>query len=214
VALALVFCAALAAFWSLYAVVPFLLALGLAVLSAVWLVAVWRLWRRPELRVQHATWKRNGRWTWRGWLAAAGGAALVALLVHSLVVQYHHRAGEALAYRDVAPATPPAARAAELARSADHLRTAARLGLLPDPRVEKSLGLVLRERGDYAGAEAHLRNALRLQPRWPAASLPLTDLLALRGAWREAEQILRELLAADPHLAPARQRLQLLEQRR
>ena len=51
-------------------------------------------------------------------------------------------------------------------------------------------------------------------PGWPDASIPLTDLLGLRGAYDEAEVILRELLAEDPDLAEARWRLDSIERRK
>ena len=119
----------------------------------------------------------------------------------------------------------PAERDAHLVQSLQHLETAENWGLRGNPRLQRMFGLALRERGALAAgrnsgepaaaflaaAEQRLRLALVLHPGWPNASVPLTDLLALRGAYGEAEQILQALLEHDPNLRPARQRLEKLQ---
>jgi NAD-dependent dihydropyrimidine dehydrogenase PreA subunit len=214
IGMALVFFGALFSFRSLYGLVPFLLALGLSVLVAVFAITAWRLVRRPDVSFQTRDLKRAGRLTPLGRAAAAGLLAVFGLTAHSAFVQYHTRTGDDLAQSSASPGLAPAEREARLAAGLAHLDTAARWGLRGDPRVLQTSGLVLREMGRYDDAERSFRRALELQPGWPAASIPLTDLLAMRGAFDEAAAILRELLAADPHLAPARQRLALLEQGR
>lgn len=208
-----VFAVALFAFRSLYGVVPFLLAIGLSVLAAVFGLVAWRLVRRPDVAVQNRVLKAGGSWTRRGIAASVFAALALGLVGHSGAVQLHLHRGEALAHRGADRSLSTTERRASLDDGIDHLQTAARIGLAEDPRVEQLLGLALRERGDYAPAEAHLRAALALRPGWPAAAVPLTDLLALRSAWGEAEQILRDLLATDPDLQPARARLERLTQR-
>lgn len=198
-AMVVAFAVALFASRSLYGLVPFLLAIGMAVLFAVFTVTAWRLVRRPDLRFQSRELKRNGRLTPLGRAASVGLVGVFGLTGHSAFVQYHTGAGENLAEA-----------AAGLAAAERHLELAARWGLIGDPRVHQTLGLVLREVGRFEDAETHLRRALELAPGWAAASIPLTDLLALRRDFDEAESILRALLQEDPNLAPARQRLDLL----
>jgi ferredoxin len=204
---------ALYALRGLYGAVPFLLAIGAAVLAALFTVIGIRLLRQADFAVQRLTLRRAGAWTGAGVGAAALLAAFGAFLGHSALVQHRTARGERLAARAMALAPTAAERAELLAASTASLGSAERWGLFADPRVHQLQGLVARERGELALAERHLRRALELRPDWSAAVIPLTDLLMLRGAQAEASGMLRALLADDPHLEPARRRLELLQRR-
>ncbi len=81
--------------------------------------------------------------------------------------------------------------------------------------IHRILGVCRMEAGDYAGAEASLLEAIRLQPSSSAARLSLARVLALRGAIDEAAERLREVLALAPessYAAKARDILPGLEQ--
>ena len=212
--MAAVFAVALFAFRSLYGLVPFLLALGLSVLAAVFGLTAWRLLRRPDVQFQRRTLKQSGRLTPVGRLAAAGLLAAGLLVGHSLFVQYRLHRGQQLAHRGADSSRSSAERTADLAASHRHLSSARDAALIDDARTHQLLGLVQRERGEFDGAEASLRHALTLRPGWPDAAIPLTDLLALRGAWDEAEALLRRVLDEHPGLGPAVTRMHKLQRAR
>ncbi len=201
------------AFRSLYGLIPLLLAGGLAVITAVGAVAGWRLLRRKDFAFQHRTLKVDGRWTTAGRVAALILVVWLGVAIDSAVVNVSYASGEIHADAGADRSLAPTQRKESLDTSLARLETAERWGLLPDPRLQKTIGLVLRERGDFDAAEQRFRRALEIQPNYAAAAIPLTDLLMIRGARGEAEQILRDVLRERPDYAPALRRMQRLHPR-
>jgi ferredoxin len=203
--LASVFFLALYALRGLYGLVPFLLAIGLSVITAVVAVAFGRLVRSRSFTFQTHQLRREGRWTARGIAAAIAAVGLLALVGHSAVVQYERRSGER--ELNAASALPRDRRAELLGSSLAHLAHAERLGLLPVGTLELQIGSILREQGDFLAAEARFRRAIEIDPGLRAPRLALADLLILRGELNDARQTLEALLALDPQNAEALRRL-------
>ena len=194
--------------------VPFLLSVGMAVITAVLALLGWRLLRRRELTFQHTRLKVDGRLTPSGLVGAVLLAAWLLLFALTGAQQFMVTRGRAAA--DVATQrelTPEARRTAidDVVRWLDRAET---LDLFGDPAVHQLLGVALRERGDFARAERELRAALAAEPDLPAAAIPLTDLLQRRGAYDEIEAILRSVLQHHPDNVMAQRRLELLQQLR
>lgn len=194
--------------------VPFLLSVGLGVITAVCALLWWRLLRKPAVTFQHRVWKQDGAWT------RAGRVGFAALTVWLLFTGYTgfgkwlYARAEAAAATVARPELGDAERQAALRATADGFAAVARWWLVPDPYVHQMQGLALRQLGDFASAERQLRRALELDPDRSDAVIPLCDLLNLRGAVGEAERLLRRQLELRPDLQQARARLELLEQRR
>lgn len=203
--MAAAFLGALWAFRSLYNLVPFLFAIGLGVLAAIATMTAWRLVRRADLRFQNTVLRRGGRLTGAGRVALVVCVGYLALGVHSAVVRWETTRGEELAFGAQDPGLTADASRARLEDGLVHLERAESLGLVADSALQKTLGLVKRDLGEPAEAERRLRRALDLHPHtaWPAAAIPLADLLARQGREPEAEQVLRDVLTERPELADA-----------
>lgn len=208
-ALAAVFLAALYAFRGLYRAVPFLLAIGLALLAAVAALVIVRTLRRRDFALQHWTLRAAGRLRPAGATALAGCGALLALTLQSGLVQYASREGERLLVEAGALAGPARAQRVEEARV--HLLRARRLGLVEVGALELQLGAVESALGRRDAAEHHYGRAIALDPSLRSARLALADLLILRGATDEAAAVLRGLLELEPGHAGALQRLERLQ---
>lgn len=192
----------------LYHAVPFLLAIGLGVIAAAAAIALARLARARDFRLQHAALKRDGRLTGRGWLFAGAGLLLFAFLAHSAWLQHHVRVGT----RGMAAlAASPAGRSATALRSCfDEFRAADRIGLFPDASVDLALGSLHRLLGEPDQAESRARRAVAREPRLSKARVLLADLLMARGATEEAVAEMQALLRLDPNNADAQRRLAAL----
>jgi polyferredoxin len=203
--MAAVFLGALWAFRSAYNLVPFLLALGLGIVGAIAAVTLWRLGTRAELKFQNGVLKAGGRSTRLGFVALVASLGYLALGLHTGVVRWQTMRGEEVALSTIDRILPQPERRARLDESAAWLRSAEGLGLLPDSALQKTFGLVQRDRGELDDAERRLRRALELHPHasWPAAAIPLADLLAKQRRPAEAEQVLRGVLAERPEIVAA-----------
>lgn len=99
-----------------------------------------------------------------------------------------------------------------LGRSEDALRSAegaaGRFPNLPDAIYQR--GALRMARGDTAGAEADLRQALTMRPDHPAAMNDLAVLLMTRKQFGEAKKLLERVLALNPQDALAAQNLKSL----
>jgi ferredoxin-type protein NapH len=204
-AMAGAFVAALVAFRSAYNLVPFLLAIALGITASVAVVTLGRLLRLPDVRFQGVTLRAAGRLTAPGRGALAASALFLALTAHTGHVRWLVAEGEEVALSTRVPYMPQDERRARLDESFDLLTRAESRGLVADSALQKMLGLVQRDRGEAADAEARLRRALELHPHtaWPAAAIPLADMLARQRRAEEAEAVLRAVLAERPEIADA-----------
>jgi polyferredoxin len=204
-AMAAAFLAALIAFRSAYNLVPFLLAIALGITAAVSVVTLGRLLRRPDVRFQGVVLRRGGRLTGLGRGALAASLLFVVFGAHTGHVRWLTAKGEEIALSTRSPFLPQDQRRARLDESYELLTLAESRGLAADSALQKMLGLVQRDRGELVDAESRLRRALDLHPHvgWPAAAIPLADLLARQRRAGEAEQVLRDVLAERPEIADA-----------
>ncbi len=208
IALASLFAAALLSFRGLYGQVPFLLAIGLALMLAFALVGAARCLRARDFQWQRAVLRRDGRITPRGAAALAGAALLAALTVHSGWIQVHAARGEALLRE--AQRSQGDARVAARDASLGHLLAAERAGLFGDPRLQMQLASVRFDRGETDAAVAHLRNAAALDGRALEARVRLATILLARGDRAGARRLLEEAVEIAPGDAALRARLEAL----
>jgi tetratricopeptide (TPR) repeat protein len=89
------------------------------------------------------------------------------------------------------------------------------LRIRPDyPEAHNNLALVLADQRRLDEAVAHYRESLRLRPGHANTLFNLGSALALQGRVEEAAESYRAALRANPDLAPAREALRRLEERR
>ncbi len=202
----------------LFGYVSLLLAVGLGVIAAITLVLGWRLVTRRDLSLQGRPLKVGGSLKTAGLVAAVVVVTWLGFTGYAAWLTREIRMGRELAQTTLAGGfTPPEARS-RLDESVAHLETALAATPVEDVGLHTLLGLVERERGrfdptHFTAAEHHLRIAYRNEPD-PRVIIPLTDVLAMRGAFDEAEPLLREVLERFPDYAPAMQRLEMLEAQR
>lgn len=79
-----------------------------------------------------------------------------------------------------------------------------------DAEIARRLGQALAAT-DASRAESLLREALKLDPRDPYASVSLADLLSERGETAEARQLYEKAVAVDPRQSHAAERLQAID---
>jgi polyferredoxin len=203
---ALVFLVALYAVRGLYGKVPFLLAIGLAVLASIAAVVATRLFDRADLRLQWGHLRVAGRFTRRGVATLVLAAAFLLFVAESSAVQYHGVEGEQALHRFLLD--PGDAAAAAAARS--HLTSALAFGLFPDGKNEHLLAVCLRRSGDPAGALLHMQRALAVE----RTAERLIELAAIEAGLRDRDAVraaLRDALALEPGNGEAARRLRELD---
>lgn len=212
-ALAVSFLASFFALRGLYDLIPFLLAIGLAVISACLTVLGWRVLRRPRVMFQARTLVADGRRNSLGLGLLIGLLLWWVFLGHSAWVQFHAARGRWLLLDAIA--MPASERAQTLSASLAHLDRATAWGLVPVAQLEFLRGQILARQGEPEKARVLLSRALQLDPKLHAAALELAD-LALASTppdLQQARERLEQILAARPAHALARPRLAALELR-
>jgi ferredoxin len=92
---ALIFSASLLAVWDVYQLVPMLMALGVAGVTAYVALRTWRLIRSSDLSFYRWTLKAAGRIKPAGWVFLAFAIAWMGLNAHSGYIRWNERAGAA-----------------------------------------------------------------------------------------------------------------------
>ena len=206
------FLAALFAVRGLYDAVPFLLALGLAVLAALAVITLWRALRGRDFALQHHDLKRDGRFTLAGATAVASSLLYLAFIAESGWVNYHAKAGTRLFLTGAA--LQRGERDELFEASFAHLLQADRWGLFDVATQEYQIALLLREQKHWAGAEQRLRRAIELDPEPVYPQLDLADVLIVGERYDEARAVLEVLIDRAPDFQPALMRLERLGQQR
>lgn len=193
-----VFAASIVALWGLYDRVPFLLALGLAAISAAALLTVFRMFYVRDLRFARLQLKRAGRVQPAGFASLVLALLWIAFLADAAVVKATESAGFQhleLTQRSTATA---GANAEHARRAVALLDLSQRLTLVPMGRVEAGIAEAEQSLGDSAATEAHYRRAIRLSPAYTEGRVRLARLLSARGATDEAIALLREAIRIQP----------------
>ena len=189
----------------LYDVIPFLLAVALAVILSALFVTAFRMWRRPTVRFNQLLLKHAGRWSGHGRWFAVLAIALAVFSTHSGFVHFQTVAGRRALERVVGSkaaevavmqfASSPAD-AASLAAARAHLRLADQLGFWTSPRLRHDLATVHLLNREPDAAEAQLSRIVTRQPGDLAASVRLGRLALSRQRLADAERWLQPVLAA------------------
>ncbi len=169
---ATVFIATLLAFRGVYDAVPFLLALGIAVIAAC---LVLRSMQSRRL--------------------VAATVALLVLTGHSAFVRYHEHLGQRAFERVEA-----GARGVVVQEAREHLEAAERFGVYTPPQLHRRLASLHLALGEPAAAEERLRAALLSEPEHIETRLRLGVALHRGGKLDQAERVLEGVVQGPASL--------------
>jgi ferredoxin len=183
--------------------VPLLLSVGLGVITAVFALLAWRLWRRPSVTFQHTVLREHGRYTCAGrWALVLLGAWLL-FTAHTFSAR-RLRASAMEAARQPIQVSIYGGRAFDAAQARAALarmETATAWVAIADPELLELHALLLGSLGQHADAEAEL---VSLRARFGDLAYQESN-MALAGycmrdpARRDlAEQLLRGVLSRNP----------------
>ncbi len=197
--------------------VPFLLAVGLGVVTAVFALLLWRLVRRPNVAFQHTELKQRHAWTPAGNFAVLASFAWTALFVDCAGIRWHSLAANSIE-RAMAPWSNPEQRQKDLLAYDAALAKAEQWELVEDPEVQRKRGLAQRDLAvltedpaRMADAEMRLRRALAAMPTSLGSLVPLADVLHITGRDPEAIELLQRADKARPGNAEVQKRLQAIQ---
>jgi Tfp pilus assembly protein PilF/ferredoxin len=223
VILAVVCLTATLAFRGLYDLVPLLLAVGLGGLTAFVTVKLWRLFRDRDVRLQNVVLRAGGRMRRGGWTFAGLALVWLVLTAHCAFVQGHRAWGRrclaqaTLTVTDLFAGESPGKdarfstrRAAAGARAYESFRAADRWGLLGVVEVKLGLAALEIRRHDLQAAEAHLHEAIALEPGTSRLYLNLYIFYMQQNRLSQAARVLEAKLAATPPTAEDHFRLAAL----
>ena len=187
----------------LYDAVPLLLAMGVSLLIAYFGVMAVRLARHSAVSLRGVALKDAGRLSRAGAAFAMAMGLVLALVGHSLVVQYHQRRAtavlEVLGFpRLTAFAAPQRAEADAAIR---HLTICTRFGLTDTFDWNMKLAWLARGLADGDAVEQHLRRAIARDPRQPVAYFNLGKEFARQGRRDEAAHAFGEAIRLNPDFA-------------
>ncbi|MCA8964914.1 MAG: 4Fe-4S binding protein [Planctomycetes bacterium] len=195
--------------------VPFLMAVGLGVITAVLALLFVRLLLRAELTFQHTPLRAAGKLTRAGRFTLVLLAAWLAFAAHTFVGQRlsnSAKEGAAVVLRerlnerkDVAPE--------RLQTAHDAVDGALAWDLVDDPGLLQARGLLRRELGRHDEAEADLRAALGKLPGLEYAGVALAIYRLRAQDFDQAEQLAKAVLAEHPDNPTARAILEQLANR-
>ena len=116
-------------FRGLYDSVPFLLAVGLAVCTSYLALLAWRFTRSKSMQLRGIMLKDGGHVRTGGWVFSASMAILLALLVHSAIVQWHTWKGKAV-FTELASGNAGKAAPEQVQKGIAHYECALSFGLI------------------------------------------------------------------------------------
>jgi polyferredoxin/tetratricopeptide (TPR) repeat protein len=215
---AIVFLGSFLAVRGVYALVPFLMALGCATITTFLTLKTWRLFRANELSFYRFNLKSSGRIRKIGWAFVAFSVAWVGLNAHSGWIRYHEYLGNrafqkvqipdelALAQKDPAPWLSPIDRE-NIQEGKKHFQAASTFGLFANSEALPKLAWFEYLSGDAERSVALLGQAAALQKgRGKALSLYYRGTILNRlGRYEQAQLSLDEALAERADLILARQ---------
>lgn len=198
IVLAVVFAGAVFAFRNLYGAVPFLLAVGLAVITALCAVVPLRLVREKQLSFQHLVLRREAGITRAGFACLTLMPLVLVFAGHSAAVQVERRKGAH--WNETAAGLQPGSNefTAAASQALLHLGRVERWGLVPTAEVHNRIGQLLARTGDQVGAEQQLQRALELAPGTVSAHTALGEVQLLDGRHAAAAQSLLAALELRP----------------
>ncbi len=215
---AVVFLGSFLAVRGVYALVPFLMALGCATITTFLTLKTWRLFKANELSFYRFNLKSSGRIRKVGWAFVAFSVAWVGLNVHSGWIRYHEYLGDrafqkiqipdelALAQKDPAPWLSPIERE-NILEGKKHFQTASTFGLFANREALSKLAWFEYLSGDTEQSVALLgQAAARQKGQGKALSLYYRGTILNRlGRYDQAQLSLDEALAERSDLIFARQ---------
>lgn len=201
-----------------YALVPFLMALGCATITTFLTLKTWRLFKANELSFYRFHLKSSGKIRKAGWAFVAFSVAWVALNAHSGWIRYHEYLGDrafqkiqipdelALAQKDPAPWLSPIERE-NILKGKKHFQTASTFGLFANREALSKLAWFEYLSGDAERSVALLgQAAARQKGQGKALSLYYRGAILNRlGRYEQAQPSLDEALAERSDLILARQ---------
>jgi polyferredoxin len=199
--------------------VPFLMAVGLGVITAALALLGWRLLRRSDLQFQHTALKQGGRWLPAGRFAFAGALVWTLFAGHTAFVNDRVQSAEHEA-RDVWAAFRQGGVDRErFTAASDALAAVDAWSLCTPPDVLALHGLLLRELGQHELAIKQLermvaRRWLGREPLVPQAYNALGNYCMGMGRLDDAERLAKDVLAVFPNDSTAQALLKMLEQLR
>ena len=215
---AVVFLGSFLAFRGVYALIPFLMALGCATITTFLTLKTWRLFRANELSFYRFNLKSSGRIRKAGWAFVACSVAWIGLNVHSGFIRYHEYLGDrafqkiqipdelALAQKDPGPWIGPIDRE-NINEGKKHFQAASTFGLFTNSEALPKLAWFEYLGGDAERSVALLGEAAtRQKGKGKALSLYYRGTILNRlGRYEQAQLNLDEALAERADLILARQ---------
>ena len=198
IAMSVLFVFSIVTLWGLYDQVPFLLALGLAALSAAVLLAVSRVFYVRDVRFARVQLRKAGRLQPAGFASLGLAVMWIAFLADAGVVKATEYAGFQQLEGHRRAAAAGTADTTHSRRAVELLKRSQRLTLVPTGRVEAGIAEAAESLGDSAAAEAHTRRAIALAPGYSEGRVRLARMLAARGETDSALVQLRAALEVRP----------------
>ncbi len=198
-AMAALFVWSIYVFRGLFDAIPFLLALGLASITAASVLAIARALYRPSARFRRWQLRSHGTLQPAGWVALATGAVWCGAMVQATLLQYHTRAGSVMHAQVLADESGAAPATAALAESAlKHLVWASEHAWLVVPRVEAMVGSLQRRLGRPGEALGHLACAAERRPDSPEMQRAYAFVLGDLGRFDDAREVLERAALTSP----------------
>lgn len=187
--------------------IPFLLAVGLGVVTAVFALLALRLVLQTNVKFQHTVLKADGRWTRSGGLGMAGLCVWLLLTLHTGISQWRRESLHEM--MDTLPVQATPAQLEDLLARAESIHASE---VFDDPFVGEMLGLLLWRLGRQAEGGAELMRSYEANGELDLvySNLNLAIYCASTGDKRldVAEKVVRKVLSVHPQHAMAQRMLE------